>query len=538
MPIKRFFSFFFLVIITVIGNAQPFNLNDTLRGSNTPERSWWEVKKYTLTIEPNSATHELSGTNKLLFQVVGTPTKMQLDLQVGMKIDSLIFENETLNFTHSNNVWWIEFPATLQLKENYEVSIFFSGTPREAVSPPWDGGWIWKTDNTGNPWVAVACQGLGASSWFPCKDYQGDEPDLGVQVTVIVPKGLHAISNGKLKDQLNVGKKTHYVWEVKNPINSYNITVYIGKYKNWKENFSGENGPLQLNYWALTEEYEKAYNQFKQVPNVLKVFEKWFGPYPFYDDSYKLVQAPYLGMEHQSAIAYGNQFKNGYLGQDLSETGTGLKWDFIIVHETGHEWFGNNITSQDIADMWIHEAFTSYSEVLFVEETQNKAAALSYLSGIRKRILNDRPIIGEYNVHNQGSGDMYYKGSNLIHILRQLIGDDDKFRAMLRAMNQEFYHQIVTSEEIENFIQLYTNTNLFLIFEQYLRTKDVPTLEYTVKGSTIYYKWTNCLPHFDMPIRLENGDWIYPSTQLKPLEKGYADLSVSPDFYINIHRNK
>ena len=538
MPIKRFCFLIFCLLITVIGNSQPFTTNDTLRGSDTPERAWWDIKKYTLTVEPTIESHELSGTNKILFQVVGTQTRMQLDLQLGMKIDAILFEKDTLHFTHSNNVWWIEFPSKLNLNENYEISVHFSGKPREAVSPPWEGGWIWKTDNMGNPWVAVACQGLGASSWFPCKDYQGDEPDLGAQMTVIVPKGLSAISNGRLKDQLNTGKKTHYIWEVKNPINSYNITVYIGKYKNWRENFSGENGPLQLNYWALTEEYEKAYNQFKQVPNVLKVFEKWFGPYPFYEDSYKLVQAPYLGMEHQSAVAYGNEFKNGYLGNDLSGSGAGLKWDFIIVHETGHEWFGNNITSKDIADMWIHEAFTSYSEVLFVEETQNKDAALSYLSGIRKRIQNDRPIIGEYNVHNQGSGDMYYKGSNLIHILRQFIGDDDKFRAMLRAMNQEFFHQIVTSEEIENFIQLYTNTNLFLIFEQYLRTKDVPTLEYTVKGSTIYYKWTNCLPHFDMPVRLENGDWIYPSTQLKPLEKGYEDLSVSPDFYINIQRIK
>lgn len=538
MPITRICILLFSFLTSVIGSAQTFTLKDTLRGSNTPERAWWEVKKYALTIEPNIESHELTGTNKLLFQVVSTSTKMQLDLQSGMKIDSLIFENEKLNFTHSNNVWWVEFPDTLQLKENYEVSIFFSGRPREAVSPPWDGGWIWKSDNLGNPWIAVACQGLGASAWFPCKDYQGDEPDLGVQVTVIVPKGLNAISNGRLKDQSNFGRKTHFTWEVKNPINTYNITVYIGKYKSWRENLSGENGPLPINYWALAESYEKAVNQFKQVPGVLKIFEKWFGPYPFYDDSYKLVQAPYLGMEHQSAVAYGNNFENGYLGKDLSETGTGLKWDFIIVHETGHEWFGNNITSKDIADMWIHEAFTSYSEVLYVEETQNKTAALSYLNGIRKRIQNDRPIIGEYNVNNQGSGDMYYKGSNLIHMLRQFIGDDDKFRAMLRAMNQEFFHQIVTSEEIENFIQLYTNTNLFLIFEQYLRTKEVPTLEYTVKGSTIYYRWTNCLPHFDMPVRLENGDWIYPSTQLKPLEKGYEELSVSDDFYINIHRIK
>jgi aminopeptidase N len=288
------------------------------------------------------------------------------------------------------------------------LALGFKGNPRVAKNPPWDGGWIFKKDKQGRPWMSVACQGLGASVWYPCKDHQSDEPDNGAVLMMTVPDTLVAVGNGRLisKKSFKAGTLT-WRWEVKNPINIYNLVPYIGKYVNWTETFNGEKGKLDCSYWVLDYELDRAKEQFKQAPQMLKCFEYWMGPYPFYEDSYKLVQSPHLGMEHQSAVAYGNEFMNGYLGHDLSRTGWGLKWDFIIVHESGHEWFANNITSKDLADMWIHEGFTNYSETLFTECQSGKTAGDEYNYGTRRGILNDVPVIPAYGVNKQGSGDMY-----------------------------------------------------------------------------------------------------------------------------------
>jgi len=530
-----------------LNGKQSFTKQDTLRGTIGPEREWWDVLHYDITVRPDFASKSITGKTTIKYKVLpGQRTDyMQIDLQDPLVIDTIFYDGKLyINYParpyyKEGNVWHIPLPK-VKTGSVHTISIAYHGTPREAQLPPWDGGWIFTTDEKKRPWMTVACQGLGASVWFPCKDHQSDEPEEGASLTVIVPDPLVAVANGRLtsKTPVFIGKEdgdyTAYTWTVQNPINSYNIVPYIGAYVNLRDTLMGEKGKLDLSCWILDYETDNA-KQVEQVKPTLRAFEYWFGPYPFYEDGYQLVQAPHLGMEHQSAIAYGNEFKNGYLGKDLSGTGWGLKWDYIIVHETGHEWFANSITTRDIADMWVHEGFTDYSETLFVEYYYGKQAANEYVQGLRKNILNDVPIIGPYGVNKEGSGDMYFKGANIVHTIRQLINDDEKFRELLRGMNRDFYHQIVTSKQIEDYIIKKTGLDLRKFFDQYLRTTKVPVLE--VKGNQ--YRWTNCVEGFKMPVRLKNGEWIYPES--KPKKLTAAQLSggfeVDPNFYIEVKKS-
>jgi aminopeptidase N len=514
MKVKNFICLFIVFITTDFFSQSVYTKQDSLRGSITSERSWWDVKKYDLEIEPIFNKQKVIGVNTITFFTIRPGQKMQIDLQEPMEIDSVSFAEEKTTLSRIGNVYYIHFENDLLVDRMYQVSIYFSGKPRRAINAPWDGGWIWSKDVNGNPWLTVACQGLGASSWYPCKDHQSDEPDLGATISVKVPSELVAVSNGKLVGKKEVEKnKVIYYWEVKNPINSYNIVPYIGKYVHWSDEYIGEKGKLSLDYWVLEGNLNRSKKQFEQVKSMLSCLEKWFGPYPFYEDGYKLVESPHLGMEHQSAIAYGNKYKNGYDGSDISHSGTGDKWDFIILHESGHEWFGNSITSMDIADMWIHEAFTSYSEVLYTECLFGKEAANNYIIGIRNRIKNDNPIIGEYGVNKEGSGDMYFKGSNLIHIVRQLMNDDVQFRNLLRAINKKFYHQTITSNQIERFIIEETEIPLEKVFDQYLRSTKIPTLEIKSKEDGMQYRWINCVPGFTMKVKNSSGHWISPTEE-------------------------
>jgi aminopeptidase N len=408
------------------------------------------------------------------------------------------------------------------------------------VHAPWDGGWVWAKDELGRPWMSVACQGLGASVWYPCKDHQSDEPDNGASLTINVPDTLIAVSNGKLKAKTSNGALASYTWEVSSPINTYNIVPYIGKYVNWTEAFNGEEGNLDCSYWVLDYNLDKAKKQFTQVPQMLKAFEHWFGPYPFYEDGYKLVDAPYLGMEHQSGVAYGNGYTNGYLGKKYpSSSDWALKFDYIIVHESGHEWFANNITTKDIADMWVHEGFTNYSEDLFIEYYYGKPAATDYMLGLRNHIQNDKPIIGIYGVNKEGSGDMYAKGANMIHTLRQIINDDEKFRSILRGLNKDFYHQVVTTKQIEDYISQKSGKDFSKVFDQYLRTDQIPILELKADKDKLEYRWTNCIDAFDMPVKLSNGIWLQPTTQwtkLKADNSDFKNVDVDKNFYIKTRR--
>jgi aminopeptidase N len=536
----------YLIFITgIVSNAQvlnkknEFTRQDSLRGTNNEFRNWWNVLRYDIEVEPEFEQKSIKGKNKILFEIDGRKTgkTIQIDLQQPMQIDKILFDNKDFkNFKRDGNVYFLNFDNELEFNSKHILEIEFSGKPRIAVKPPWDGGWIFTKDEKGRPWMSVACQGLGASVWYPNKDYQGDEPDSGATLTMIVPQDLVAVGNGKLIKKENSGSKSKFVWEVKNPINNYNIIPYIGKYVEIKDEFDGEKGKLDLNYWVLDYNLEKAKNQFQQVKSMLKVFENWFGPYPFYEDGYKLVEAPHLGMEHQSAVAYGNHFQNGYLGRDLSGSGWGLKWDFIIVHESGHEWFGNNITSNEVADMWIHESFTAYSETLYTQEMFGKEAGNDYVIGTRMNILNDIPLIGKYGVNKEGSGDIYYKGANMIHTFRQLLENDDLFKKILRGMNKKFYHQTVTTKQIEDYMSQMSGIDLTEFFDQYLRTTMVPTLEYKINGNEITYRWTNIVDKFDMPVKIANSNqWLFPKAEWKTekLKNGIEkNFQIDRNFYI------
>src|SRR5690606_10432522 len=356
----------------VLSRKTEFNHQDSLRGTNNAFRNWWNVLRYDIEIEPDFEQKSIKGKNKISFQIDNSKTGkiLQIDLQQPMKIDKILFDNKDFkNYKRDGNVYFLHFDNELEFNSKHILEIQFSGKPRIAKNAPWDGGWIFTKDEKNRPWMTVACQGLGASVWYPNKDYQGDEPDLGATLTMIVPQDLTAVANGKLIQKENFGgDKSKFVWEVKNPINNYNIIPYIGKYVEIKDKFDGEKGTLDLNYWVLDYNLEKAKKQFQQTKSMLNTFENWFGRYPFYEDGYKLVEAPHLGMKHQSAVAYGNHFQNGDVGRDLSFSGWRLKWDFISIHESGHEWFRNNITSNAVADMWIHESFTAYSETLYTQE--------------------------------------------------------------------------------------------------------------------------------------------------------------------------
>ena len=537
----RFFFLIGLCFITSNALAQlnsqskSYTYQDTLRGSLGKERTWWDVTHYAVSVEPDFDKKYISGKVDIQFKVIGNGDLMQIDLQAPMQLDKAMLGNSELKYTRNGNVFFVQVDKNLPIGSDQQLSLVYSGNVQVAVRPPWDGGWIFSKDKLGRPWMSVACQNLGASVWFPCKDHQGDEPDNGATLKINAPDSLVAVGNGRLKSKQSAKLGyTTWEWEVKNPINNYNIIPYIGKYVSFAETYPGEKGKLDCDYWVLDYNVDKAKKQFQQVPQMLKAFEHWFGPYPFYEDGFKLVESPHLGMEHQSAVAYGNGYQNGYRGRDLSGSGWGLKWDFIIIHESGHEWFGNNITTNEVADMWVHEGFTNYSETIFTNYHYGKEAGDAYVQGTRKLIENASPIIGKYGVNEEGSGDMYYKGGNLVHYVRQLFDDDEKFRAALREMNKRFYHKITTSAEVEKFWSEQVGRDLAPLFNQYLRDVKVPTFEILKQGNKIKYRWSDCQANFNAPIRIfvdGNATWFYPTNSWKEYKTNKKPVELKPELF-------
>lgn len=528
------------LMATLTAGAQQFSRADTLRGTITPQRAWWNVTNYDLHVQVNPDDSTFSGFNTITYKVLKPDSVMQIDLQVPMVIDSVVQDKKSLPVTRDGNAWFIRIAAPQAKDKSKKITVFYSGKPRKAVKAPWDGGVVWAKDDKGRPWIATACQGLGASIWWPNKDTQSDEPE-DMTISVTVPSDLTDVSNGRLKKTIDNpdGTKT-FVWYVGNPINNYDVAVNIGNYIEMKDTYSGEGGKLDLGFWVLDYNEDKAREHFKVVKPMLKCFEYWFGKYPFYKDSYKLIEAPFLGMEHQSGVAYGNKYQMGYSGRDLSGSGWGLKWDFLIIHESGHEWFGNSITSKDLADMWIHESFTNYSETLYTECQYGRKAADEYVQGIRKNILNDKPIIAPYGVNAEGSGDMYYKGANMLHNIRQIMENDEAFRQLLRGLNKTFYHQTVTTQEIEDYMSQVVGMNLDKVFDQYLRHTTIPTLEYRFKGQQLQYRWVSDVKDFNMPVKVKLSDngykLIYPGTLWRSSNTTLTDpknFEVDKNFYIN-----
>jgi aminopeptidase N len=517
-----------------------FTHQDTLRGSITPERAWWDLVYYHLDIGVKTSDSTIFGTNTIMYRVIEPSDIMQIDLQEPMYLTKAEQNGKKLSFSREGNVFWIRMEEKQEAGKIYSVVLSYGGKPHVSSRPPWEGGITWRKDKNGLPFAASSCQGDGASLWWPCKDHMYDEPD-SMLISVTVPSNLMDVSNGRLRSVVKnrKNKTTTYNWFVANPINNYGVNINIADYAHFSEVYSGEKGELDCDYYVLKENLEKAKIHFKQVPMMLAAFEHWFGPYPFYEDSYKLVEAPYLGMEHQSSVTYGNGYQNGYLGRDVSGSGWGEKFDFIIVHESGHEWFANSITYEDAADMWIHESFINYSEGLFVEYHYGKEAGAEYVLGSRHNIRNDRPITGIYGVNVSGSGDMYYKGGNMLHTLRQIIDDDEKWRGILRGLNREFYHQVVKGSQIEDYIMEKTGLDLKPFFDQYLRDIRIPVFEYYVKGEKLSFRWNNCVQGFNIPLRIYvNGEPmnISPTRSFKTIQlgSGNALIAVDPGYYVAV----
>jgi aminopeptidase N len=537
-----------LALLPLVGAAQqpaepPITRADTLRGTVGPTRSWWDVTFYDLSVRINPADSTISGKNAITYRVTAPAREMQIDLMRPMAIDSIVQDGRTVPFRRDGDAFLITLPSAQLAGSTRTLTVHYHGRPGVAVNPPWDGGFVWKRDPQGNPWIATAVQGLGASAWWPNKDTQTEEPD-SQRIAVTVPSSMTDVSNGRLRRTTrNADGTTTYEWFVSSPINNYNVAINVGTYAHFSDTYQGEGGTLTLDYYPLASRLEQARRQFQQVKPMMACFERWFGAFPWYEDGFKLVETPYLGMEHQSAVAYGNQYMNGYLGQDLSLTGRGLDWDYIIVHESGHEWFGNNITTRDIADMWVHEGFTTYSEGLFVECKHGKDAGAEYIRGQRASIENDRPITGPYGVNREGSGDMYFKGANMLHTIRQVVGDDEKWRGILRGLNSEFRHQVVTAEQVQSYMSRQAGRDLGRIFAQYLGTTQIPVLEYRVSGANLSYRWTNVVPGFDMPVRARlSGDGytlLNPTTAWQTTTHrlgGATTFQVDPDFYVTARR--
>ncbi|HEY2849730.1 MAG TPA: M1 family metallopeptidase [Gemmatimonadaceae bacterium] len=546
MPIRRR-SIALIVLAAFVAPASlvaqrphAFTHADTLRGSNGPARAWWKTTFYDLHVRVNPADSSIVGYNGIVYHVLSPSQEMQIDLQPPLVVDSMVQDAQHLSYRRDGNAFFVSLVKSQHTGDRNEVVVYYHGKPVAAKNPPWDGGYIWRHDSLGNRWVSTANEGVGASIWWPNKDIPTEEPD-SQRIAITVPDPMVDVSNGRLRSTThNADGTSTFEWFVVSPINNYSVSVNAGTYAHYSEAYNGEAGKLTMDYWPLAYHLDAAKRQFAQAKSMMACFEHWFGPYPWYEDGYKLVEAPHLGMEHQSAVAYGNHYGNGYLGKDLSATGHGLKWDFIIVHESAHEWWGNSITDADDADMWIHESFANYAENLYTECQEGKQAGAEYVIGTRRLVRNDIPIVGHYGVNDEGSGDKYYKGGNMLHTIRQIVNNDDKWRAILRGAQKTFRHQTIDGSQLEAYFSKEAGTDLSRIFAEYLFTTMIPEFEYKIDGTSLSYHWAHVVPGFDMPLRVALGGdaytWIKPTEawQSARLPAANAVVRVDENFYVDV----
>jgi len=526
----------------IVANAQTYTRRDSLQGGLRPERTNFDVQRYDLSITINPDDRSIVGYNDITFTALESTSKIQLDLFDNMNVDSILLDKTKLTYKRDNDAVFISFPKALKKGSEQKLRFYYSGKPKVAKNAPWDGGFVFKKDTDGKPWIGVAVQGTGASLWFPVKDHQTDEPDHGASIKVAVPNGLMNVSNGRFtgSEDLKNGY-TRWDWEVKNPINNYDITVNIADYAHIHDNHNG----LDLDYYVLRKNEEKAKVHFEEVKGMLDCFQQKFGTYPFAEDGYKLVETSYLGMEHQSAVAYGNKYKKGYMGMDMTGTGLGKEFDYIIVHESGHEWFGNSITSKDIADMWIHEGFTTYSETVYVECRFGYDKAMQYINGQAANVENRKPVIGVFGVNKEGSGDMYYKGALMLNTIRHIVNDDAKWWKMLLGYSETHRKKIIDTETVNKYFSKQAGIDLTSIFNQYLRHTAIPVLQLKQNGKDLEYRWQTDEPNFEMPVDVVIGR---KTIRLKATNKwkkekvtisSLNDVEVATNkFYINVEKQQ
>jgi len=479
---------------------------DTLRGSLRAERTCFDVTFYDLSVEVMPEKKFIKGSNTILFKVLEPSKTVQIDLFENYTITAIetaLTSNPTpLKFERECQAVFIEFPKMLKVGDQHSITVYYEGKPQIAERAPWDGGFVWEKDEEGEHWIGVACQGLGASSWWPNKDHLSDEPD-SMYIHCTVPNHLMAVSNGNLmRTQAVDTLRTRYDWKVSYPINNYNVSLNIANYTNFSDVYFNENGDsLHLDYYVLPYNLEKAKKQFEQVKPMMACFEKYLGPYPFYKDGFALVETPYLGMEHQSGIAYGNDYQTGYDGRDFSQIG--LDFDYIIIHEAGHEWWGNSVSKKEAADMWIHESFCTYSEALYVECLHGYETAMNYVNARKNRVANQKPMVGVRGVNEEGS-DMYDKGMLFLNTVRSIVDNDDVWFSTLKEITEHFKMKNTDYEELTAFISKSTGKDLSKIFEQYLTYPNLPEFEYKLKKSgKLKYKWNANVAGFKMPLKVK-----------------------------------
>ena len=544
----RLFSFLFsaMLFVTVAtaqrsGETLVFTRADTLRGMLTPLRTCYDVTYYHLDVRIDTLKKALSGSNTIHFRAVDDFDRMQVDLFSNLNVDGITIDGSAATYEREFNAVFVTLPSKVKKGTVHELKFSYSGTPQIATNPPWQGGLTWRYDIEGNPWVCVTCQGTGASIWWPNKDHQSDEPD-SMMISITVPPGLEDVSNGKLRavTTLPDGWKK-YDWFVGNPINNYNVTINIGKFAHFSDTYKGEEHELSLEYYVMPQNLEKAKAQFQQVKPMLKCFEKFFGPYAFWKDGYKLVESPHNGMEHQSAVAYGNGYIQGYRGR--ASSAVGMKFDFIIVHESAHEWWGNSLTSSDIADMWLHESFGAYAEAVYVECLYGREESLKYINGKKSNVRNDRPIIGIYNVQYRGSGDMYDKGQLVLNTLRSVIDNDKLWFEIVRGFAVKHARSIVQANDFFGFVKEKTGKDLSYFFDQYLKHTKIPVLQVNVvkKGMdvTAMYRWDAEVQNFAMPVKVTTSpgkfEFLYPTTSWNTAKLNLNDPSefqVAEDLFL------
>jgi aminopeptidase N len=495
---------------------------DSLLGALRPERDAYRVYHYELTLMPDVKKKTLSGVNRLYCNWQENSNFIQIDLQLPMRIDKVVVLGKEVSFQRISNSYFIDSRDFCKKGSSGMIEIFFSGKPKIAKHAPWDGGMVYSRDKRGRPWIGVAVQGEGASLFWPLKDHLSEEPD-SMLIAIYAPKGLMAISNGKLVEITPFGKGNWFKWSVSYPINNYNVTLNIGDYVHFQEIYDGSAYSFPMHFYVLRGHESIAKAHFSQLSLMFQFFDSLVGPYPFVRDGYKLIETSYAGMEHQSGISYGNEFKSGYLGYDRS--GLNLDFDFILLHETAHEYWGNMVSMEDRADMWIHEAFATYTEAMFVEWRYGKEAANRYVHSWRSDVLNDKPILGQRHCHNSGSIDMYYKGALMLHTLRNLIQDEQRWWALWRHLQETFRYSCTNTEDFTAAISLFLEKDYGWLFEQYLLFSEIPILSYHIRseGHTTFmaYRWENVQRNFSLPVEMEVGgkvQWLYPSVGWKWLE--------------------
>jgi len=544
---------FLLIILSLgfssISQAQEYTRQDSLRGKLTPLRTCFDVTFYNLKLRVNPSEKSIKGQNTIHFTNQDDFQKIQIDLFENLNIEKILYHDQALTYEREGNATFIDFGQTLKKGLKDSITIYYGGKPRPAINAPWDGGFSWKKDEKGRDWIGVSCEGLGASVWWPNKDHLSDEPDNGIRITCEVPSELICVSNGQDKgsEKLDDGY-TSYTWLVSYPINNYNVTLNIGNYEHFSEIYTAQDGEeLDLDYYVLDYNLDKAKKQFKQVKPMLTCYENYFGKYPFWRDGFALVETPYLGMEHQGAVAYGNQYMQGYLGSDLSRTGIGLKFDYIIIHEVGHEYWGNSVSCKDHGELWIHESFCTYTEGLYVECMFGKEQGYEYTYGLSKGISNREPIISPPDVNSDGSGDMYPKGAAMLHTLRNVVNDDQKWFQLLKDISTDFKIKNTDTKELVAYISKKLGSDYTYFFDQYLRYASIPVLEYKIKTegkkSVLEYRWKADVADFRMPIEIETEkgkfEWIKPTSkwQSKTLKISLKELTLKPrSFYVKVDK--